>query len=55
MNEVDLKKILSDARTIAVVGMSDRPHRESHRIGMMLDDVGYRVMPVNPTIDASSA
>jgi predicted CoA-binding protein len=47
----DLKKILKKAKTIAVVGLSDKPERTSNRIGKYLQNTGkYRVIPVNPTI-----
>lgn len=48
----DLLRLLADARTIAVVGLSARPHRTSHRIARYLQDSGYRVVPVNPHYDA---
>ena len=44
----DLKHMLTDAKTIAVVGLSDRTHRTSYRIARYLQDVGYRIIPVNP-------
>lgn len=50
MPESGLKNILATSRTIAVVGMSDRRHRESNRIGHLLRDVGYTIYPVNPTL-----
>ena len=48
----NLRELLTHSRTIAVVGHSDKPHRESYRIGMYLREAGYRVYPVNPTITA---
>lgn len=45
-----LRRILKEARVIAVVGHSDRPQRTSYSIGRYLRDVGYRVYAVNPTI-----
>lgn len=48
----NLRALLTTARTIAVVGHSDKPHRESYRIGMYLREAGYRVYPVNPTLTA---
>ncbi|PSQ99952.1 MAG: CoA-binding protein [Bacteroidetes bacterium QS_9_68_14] len=47
----DLKPILSDAQTIAVVGCSGREDRTSHKIARYLQDNGYRVVPVNPNYD----
>ncbi len=45
-----IDEMLQTARTIAVVGMSDKPHRASHNIGRYLDANGYRVLPVNPAL-----
>ncbi|MGE5375088.1 MAG: CoA-binding protein [Bacteroidota bacterium] len=44
-----LKEILQSAKTIAVVGLSSNPEKESYRIASYLKDQGYRVIPVNPT------
>ncbi|MEE9274146.1 MAG: CoA-binding protein [bacterium] len=45
-----LAALLSRARTIAVVGLSDLPHRTSHRIASYLQAAGYRIVPVNPRV-----
>ena len=45
---MDLKQILEEARTIAVVGCSDQRSRPSYRISEYLMDAGYRMIPVNP-------
>jgi predicted CoA-binding protein len=42
--------LLTDARTIALVGASDRPDRPSHGVMAFLQDHGYRVIPVNPAL-----
>ena len=42
---------LSKSRTIAVVGLSPSPQRDSHRVAKYLKEHGYRVIPVNPMID----
>ena len=47
----DLKSILEGAKTIAVVGCSAREGRTSHKIARYLQEVGYRVVPVNPNYD----
>ena len=44
------RKVLKECKTVAVVGLSDNPQRTSHRIGKYLQDAGYRIVPVNPTI-----
>jgi predicted CoA-binding protein len=46
----DIARLLTNARTIAVVGASDRPSRPSHGVMKFLQDWGYRVIPVNPQI-----
>ena len=46
----DIAKLLTNARTIAMVGASDRPDRASHGVMKFLQDQGYRVIPVNPQI-----
>ena len=46
----DIADLLSNARTIAVVGASDRPDRASYGVMKFLQDRGYRVLPVNPQI-----
>ena len=46
----DIAKLLSSARTIAVIGASDRPERPSYGVMRFLQDHGYRVLPVNPQI-----
>jgi len=46
----DIAELLRNARTIAVVGASDRPSRPSYSVMKFLQDWGYRVLPVNPQI-----
>lgn len=46
----DIARLLTNARTIAVVGASDRPDRPSYRVMKFLQDWGYRIFPVNPQI-----
>ena len=49
--DVDLiDDLLTRSRTIAVVGLSPDPSRDSHRVARYLKSVGYRVVPVNPTV-----
>jgi hypothetical protein len=43
--------LLERARTIAVVGLSDKPHRDSYRVASYLQRAGYRIIPVNPRCD----
>src|SRR5919107_6333052 len=46
----DIAELLQGARTIALVGASDRPDRASYGVMKFLQDHGYRVIPVNPQI-----
>jgi uncharacterized protein len=50
LSDAEIKDLLERARTIAVVGLSDRPERESHGIAGFLLRQGYRVLPVNPNL-----
>ena len=43
-----VRKLLTDARTIAMVGASSNPERDSNGIFAKLQSVGYRMIPVNP-------
>ena len=43
-------ELLSRAKTIAVVGLSDRPMRPSHGVSAYMQGQGYRIIPINPTI-----
>ena len=56
--DTTLRDLLTSSRTIAVVGHSDNPQRDSYEIGQYLRQAGYRVYPVNPlvaTIDGRPA
>jgi uncharacterized protein len=46
----DIRDLLANARTIALIGASDRPNRPSYGVMATLQDHGYRVIPVNPQI-----
>ena len=46
----DIRQLLEETRTIALVGASDRPDRPSYGVMRTLQDHGYRVLPVNPQI-----
>jgi uncharacterized protein len=46
----DIAELLANARTIAMIGASDRPSRPSYGVMQFLQAHGYRVLPVNPQI-----
>lgn len=46
----EIAELLKNARTIAMIGASDRPERPSYGVMKFLQDHGYRVIPVNPQI-----
>lgn len=46
----DIRQLLEETRTIAMVGASDRPDRPSYGVMAYLQSRGYRVIPVNPQI-----
>ncbi|MEN1969977.1 CoA-binding protein [Lentibacillus sp. N15] len=45
-----IKQVLEQAETIAVVGLSDNPERTSYQISKIMQEQGYRIIPVNPTV-----
>jgi predicted CoA-binding protein len=45
-----IPEILQDAKTVAVVGLSDKPERPSYGVAQYLQQAGYRIVPVNPTL-----
>jgi predicted CoA-binding protein len=46
--DAELRTLLGDARTVAVVGLSSNPGRPSHGVARYLQEHGYRIVPVNP-------
>ena len=47
-SDPELRSILGDAKTVAVVGLSSNPLRDSYEIAEYLQSKGYRIVPVNP-------
>ena len=50
LSDDEIIEILRPPRTIAVVGISDNPERDSHSVAKYLQDQYYRVIPVNPML-----
>ncbi len=50
----EIRAILSNPTTVAVVGCSDNPARDSLKIACLLKDHGFRVIPVNPILGADA-
>ena len=48
-----ISQILKNAKTIAVVGLSDSPMRVSYDVSKYMQSQGYRIIPVNPAITES--
>jgi hypothetical protein len=48
--DAELREVLGTARTIAVVGLSDKPDRDSNEVARYLQSQGYRIVPVNPML-----
>ncbi|WP_181348890.1 CoA-binding protein [Thalassobacillus sp. CUG 92003] len=42
---------LQASKIIAVIGLSDKPHRTSYQISKAMQEAGYRIIPVNPNVD----
>ena len=49
-NDQERRTILEEAKTIAVVGCSNKPDRTSYMVAEAMQNAGYRIIPVNPVI-----
>jgi len=49
--EDEIKEILTSYKTIAIVGISNKPDRDSYIVAEYLLNQGYKIIPVNPNID----
>lgn len=47
----EIATILKNAKTIAVVGLSNNPERTSYQVSKAMQQSGYKIIPVNPTVD----
>jgi len=48
LSQNEISDILKKAKTIAVVGLSQEPQKDSFKVGIYLKQHGYRIIPVNP-------
>jgi predicted CoA-binding protein len=54
MTQTDtIQHILATCRTVAVVGLSPKPHRDSYEVAHYMQTHGWRIVPVNPVAAAS--
>ena len=54
MNQPDILHILKACKTIAVVGLSPKVHRDSYEVAEYMQLQGYRIIPINPVAAASN-
>lgn len=47
----EIKRILTESKTVAVVGLSDDPSKVSHSVSEAMQAKGYKIIPVNPKAD----
>ncbi len=47
----EIDRILSESRTVAMVGLSNNPERDSYLVAAYLKAAGFRIVPVNPSVD----
>ncbi len=50
-NPDEIREILKQVKTIAVIGLSPNPEKDSHRVAKYLQEHGYRIFPVYPKGD----
>ena len=48
MTQAAVRQSLANCKTIAVVGLSPKPHRDSFRVAKYMQDHGFRIVPINP-------
>jgi uncharacterized protein len=54
MTQPDILHILKTCKTIAVVGLSPKMHRDSYEVAEYMQSQGYRIIPINPVAAASN-
>jgi hypothetical protein len=51
LSQKEIKEILTKSKTIAVVGLSRDPDKDSYRVSAYLKEHGFHIVPVNPFAD----
>ena len=51
LSDNEIRELLQSARTVAIVGMSDRSERDSFAVARFLQRNSYRIVPVNPNLN----
>jgi predicted CoA-binding protein len=51
LDDEKIREILQKSRTVAVVGLSPNPERDSHEVARYLQEAGYKIIPINPKAD----
>lgn len=51
LNQEQKRELLETANVIAVVGLSDKPHRTSYQVSEAMQKAGYTIIPVNPNVN----
>ncbi len=49
-DDASISDILHNSRTVAIVGLSNKPERDSHEVAEYLQQHGYRIIPINPVL-----
>ncbi|SEN48316.1 Predicted CoA-binding protein [Amphibacillus marinus] len=52
-NSDQIKKLFTNTKTIAVVGLSDNPNRISYQVSRVMQSAGFKIIPVNPNIESA--
>ncbi len=47
----EIKKIFEEIKTIAIIGLSPKPEKDSHKVAKYLQSVGYKIIPIYPKED----
>lgn len=50
VDEITHAKLLKDAQTIAIIGLSDKPERKSYQVASYFKEKGFTIIPVNPNL-----